>query len=318
MARFVLIDETIVDRGFWVLISGIDLELFKKNPVMFWMHQRSKSWDSKEEQKLPIGRWDDIKIEIIKGVKSITAEAIFDEEDDFALKIKKKVDNNFLRMASAGLIPKKISQEKKHIKQGQTRATLVASVMQEASIVDIGGNRNAVRLYDEDGEVVNLSDGQTPIIPTLNKQKEDNMKSLALALGLKKDAIEAEILGKVEELKASEKANKELAVSLQANRVAELLKSEAIPPDKKETIEKLAKTDFNLAKDTVAILEAKDANGAGEERLSSIIDKTKTPKGEVKKWDDYSDKELQELRSNKIDDYIKLYSSEFGYEPIMN
>jgi len=317
--RFVLIDETIVDRGFWVLVSGIALERFKKNPVMYWMHQRPSRWDSKDEQMLPIGRWEDIKVETINGNKSITAVPVFDEKDDFAVKIKNKVEGNFIRMASPGLVPITVSDEKRYLKPGQTRATLVKSEMIEASIVDIGSNANAVRLYADNGKVIDLSnESSTTIIPTLNSKTD--MKLLALKLGLKEDATEAEILAKISELQASEKANKELAVKLQGERIAELLKSEVITDDNRASIEKLAKTDFNLAKDTVRILEAKAKESSEEqpeetERLSAAIQRKKIPETKDKKWDDISEEEKLSLRENKPDEYIKLFKAEFGYEP---
>ncbi|MCF6185089.1 MAG: hypothetical protein L3J56_10820 [Bacteroidales bacterium] len=316
--RFVLIDETLVDKGFWVLVSGIILDRFKKNPVMYWMHQRPSRWDSKDEQMLPIGRWEDIKLETIKGNESITATPVFDEKDDFAVKIKNKVDGNFLRMASAGLRPITVSDEKRYLKSGQTRATLVKSEMIEASIVDIGSNANAVRLYADDGKVIDLSsESENTIIPTLNSKTD--MKLLALKLGLKEDATEAEILAKIAELQASEKANKELAENLQNERIAELLKSDVITDENKTSIEKLAKTDFNLAKDTVRILEEKAKEKTEEtdepERLSAAIQRKKLPETKDKKWDEFSDDEKLSLRENKPEEYVKLYKAEFGFEP---
>jgi len=319
--RFVLIDETIVDRGFWVLVSGISLERFKKNPVMYWMHQRPSRWDSKDEQMLPIGRWEDIKTETINGNKSITAEAVFDEKDEFAVKIKNKVEGNFIRMASPGLVPITVSDEEKYLKPGQTRATLVKSELVEASIVDIGSNANAVRLYANDGQIIDLSsEGSNTIIPTLN-QKTD-MKLLALKLGLKEDATETEILAKISELQASEKENSELALKLQNERVSELLKSEAVTDDNKEHIEKLAKTDFELAKKTVEVLESKfeKENESNNEdiRLSAVLKKRNIPEKKDKKWDDYSDEEKLSIRENKPDEYVKLYKAEYGFEPKIN
>ena len=314
--KFVLIDETITDKGFWVLVSGIALERFKKNPVMYWMHQRPSRWDRKDEQMLPIGRWENIKLEKINGIKSITAEPVFDEKDDFAVKIKNKVEGNFLRMASAGLLPVAVSDEKKYLKQGQTRATLVKSEIIEASIVDIGSNANAVRLYADDGKIIDLSSESDNTIPTLNQTTD--MKIIALKLGLKEDASEAEILAKISELQSSEKENKELALQLQNERIAELLKSDVITDDNRETIEKLAKTDFNLAKDTVKVLKEKAnaENGKEEtERLSSALGQRKNPENKDKKWDDYSDEEKLAMREKKPDEYIKLFKAEFGYEP---
>ena len=315
--RFVLIDESIVDRGFWVLVSGIILELFKKNPVMYWMHQRPSIWDGRDGQMLPIGRWENIKVETIKGAKSVTAEPVFDEDDEFALKIKKKVDNNFIRMASAGLRLITISEDPKYLKKGQTRATLVASEMIEASIVDIGSNRNAIRLYNEEGNIIELSDVNNSFIPTLNQKTKEDMKLIALKLGLKEDATEAEILAAIDAIEKSEKQKKAIAETLQAERVSTLLKSDALTDDVKESIEKLAKSDFELAQKMVATLEKKeDAAGNKTVRLSDILQK-KNLKGEEinKKWADYSDQELETLREEKTDEYVKLFTTEYGYEP---
>ncbi len=96
--RFVLIDETLVSYGYWVNVSGIDLKLFKKNPIMLWMHKRASRWDT-TDNVAPIGRWEDVKVETINGIKSITANAVFDEKDEFAMKIKNKIEGGFLKMA---------------------------------------------------------------------------------------------------------------------------------------------------------------------------------------------------------------------------
>ena len=41
---FILSEESINDRGFRVLTGGINLERFKKNPVMLWMHHRDHGY----------------------------------------------------------------------------------------------------------------------------------------------------------------------------------------------------------------------------------------------------------------------------------
>ncbi|MEA2041140.1 MAG: hypothetical protein U9N85_01120, partial [Bacteroidota bacterium] len=64
MERFVLIDESLTSNKFWVRIAGIDLKQFKKNPIMYWMHQRASGYDG-QNQVLPIGKWKDIKTEQI-------------------------------------------------------------------------------------------------------------------------------------------------------------------------------------------------------------------------------------------------------------
>ena len=66
---FVLHDETVNTYGFRMLTSGANLEEFRKNPVILLNH---KDWE------LPIGRWENIRIE---GTQ-ILADALFDEKDD--------------------------------------------------------------------------------------------------------------------------------------------------------------------------------------------------------------------------------------------
>ena len=143
------------------------------------------------------------------------------------------------------------------------------------------------------------------------------MKLIALKLGLKEDATEAEILAAIDAIEKSEKEKKAIAETLQAERVSTLLKSDALTDDVKESIEKLAKSDFELAQKMVATLEKKeDAAGNKTVRLSDILQK-KNLKGEEinKKWADYSDQELETLREEKTDEYVKLFTTEYGYEP---
>ncbi len=89
---FVLHDESVNTYGFRMLTSGANLEEFKKNPVMLLNH---------DDYSLPIGRWENIRVE---GGK-ILADAVFDEGDARAAEVKRKVENDFIRMASIGAWP---------------------------------------------------------------------------------------------------------------------------------------------------------------------------------------------------------------------
>ncbi len=320
--RFVLIDETLVSYGYWVNVSGIDLTLFKKNPIMLWMHKRASRWDT-TDNVAPIGRWEDIKVEEIKGIKSITADAVFDEKDEFAIKIKNKIEGGFLKMASAGLKVKTWSEDKKYLKPGQTRSTVVKSELYEASIVDIGANKNAIALYDDEG-IVNLSDNNdTNFIPLLNSNKSKfNMKVIALKLGLNEDATEVEVLAEIDKLRNSESKSKEIVKKLNADRVEKLMEHKSITDENKEQFKELAETNFGLAEKTLSIMgskEQKEKSKQDTERLSDVIKKTNSSKtvDEAKTWEDFSDKELAELRDNKREDYIALYEDEFGSAPVI-
>ena len=317
--RFVLIDETIVSYGYWVSVSGIDLVQFRKNPIMYWMHQRSSRWGDKE-QVLPIGKWKDIKVELINGIKSITAEPVFDIEDEFALKIKNKVDGGFIKMASAGLAPKQWSEDKKHLKPGQTRATVLKSQMVECSIVDIGANKNAIRLYDETG-VINLSEGNENIIPlinlNLNLKSESDMKLIALALGLDAETDEAVLLAEIKRLQTAEKENKTALEQFQAEKVEELMEHESITEKNKAQFEELAGVNFGLAKTTLDLMRDKEPKKKPKRALlADAIDENRKPSTNSEKtWEELSEEELQELKADNTEEYETLYEAEFGHKP---
>src|SRR5690625_2612189 len=106
--KFVLNDETKVNQyGFKVLNAGLDLERFKKNPVILDYHHPNNFG--------VIGRWEDIQIE----GHLLTAKPVFDEEDEYSRRIAGKVKRGFLRGASLGLNPyslAKIHRKSKRLK----------------------------------------------------------------------------------------------------------------------------------------------------------------------------------------------------------
>jgi len=143
---FILADETVLDRGFRLLMSGCKLERFKANPIMLWMHKRDNNW--KEFEILPIGTWENIRIEDNK----LKADATFDETDPLALAVKAKVEKGILRGASPGVNVMDYSEDPEKMVKGQTRPTVTKWEIMEASIVDIPSNRNALKLYSSFGE----------------------------------------------------------------------------------------------------------------------------------------------------------------------
>ncbi|MCE5294829.1 MAG: hypothetical protein LLF94_09500 [Chlamydiales bacterium] len=194
---FVLSDESVNSYGFWVLTSGIDLSQFLKNPLMLWMHNRA--WRGTKDEVLPIGHWENIRIE---GDR-LLGDAVFDEKDVFAVSIRDKVEAGHIRMASVNLEPVLASNEKQYLKTGQTREALIKSKLYEASIVDIGGNDNALALcadplLTDNGQTIFLSnpDQACPVklLDTITYKNIEKMEKIALKLGLKSSATEAEIL----------------------------------------------------------------------------------------------------------------------------
>ena len=197
--RFTLSDNSVNQFGFRMLTEGADLSRFIANPVMLFMHERSGAKFS-ENITLPIGIWEDIKIE---GDK-ITAIPSFDAKDEFAMTIYNKVEAGILRMASIGAEPIDESCDDDCMMPGQTRATVTKWVAMEASIVDIGANSNALALHLSDkGRVMLNSSNIESYLPTLNQNKMIKLSAKTIiALALAETFTESDIDAAVLQLSA--------------------------------------------------------------------------------------------------------------------
>lgn len=122
---FLVSDETENSYGFKILTEGIDTAQFEKNPIMLYMHERPTI----------IGAWKNLKKEDGK----LYADAVFDTESEKGKEVARQVEKGFLRGASIG-----ISYDKNDLKNG----VLEKCKLFEISIVDIGSNPNALKLYD--------------------------------------------------------------------------------------------------------------------------------------------------------------------------
>lgn len=186
---FVVSDESINCYGYRVLTDGIELSQFKRNPIMLYMHRRN-TWNPSGDEV--IGRWENLRKENGK----LLADAVFDENNEFAKKIAQKVKDGFIKMASIGIVKTETSTEKKYLKAGQTRATVTKSRLSEISIVDMGGNDNALKLYNDSGDELALEE-----LNIKTKSDMSELSSVALAIGLESTASLADVISAVTTLK---------------------------------------------------------------------------------------------------------------------
>lgn len=198
---FILSDESVNDYGFRVLTDGIDLGRFLKNPVMLYVHLRGFERNS-GDPLLPIGRWDNIR----KQNGQLVADAVFDEEDEFSMKVYKKVKKGILNTASIHFDIIELSEDPALMVQGQTMPTITKSVIKEVSIADIPGNANAVKLnYAGVSVKLGLQDSNPEDLKKLfSNHKPNNQSSmknliaklnaLKLTAALPESASEAEVM----------------------------------------------------------------------------------------------------------------------------
>ena len=324
---FVLHDESVNTYGFRMLTSGANLEEFRKNPVLFLNH---KDWE------LPIGRWENIRIE---GAR-ILADAVFDENDEEAIKVMKKVETDFVRMASIGAWPPEEVSDAPELKlPGQTMPTVTRWTVREASVVTIGANHNALVMYDrQTGKQIDLTDATSVVrlmdinIHSNTENMNENLKGV---LKLQDSATEAEIVGAVKTLIANndrlseenrvlkeEKAEQE-RIRMEAQRaegvalVDAAVKDGRIDAAGRNAYLALFDKDFESAK---AVLAAIPHRKSVVSQIDTAREQQQTELSDIasKTWDELDRAgRLVELKDKAPELFREKFKARFGTEPSM-
>lgn len=326
MAKEVIISTSGLNcYGGRVLTSGIDLTQFRKNPLLLWMHRRSFERDA-----MPIGRIDNLRTD---GDRLI-GTPVFDRNDEFAKKIEDKWENGFLRMASAGIEIIETSDAPEHLLQGQTRRTITRCRLEEVSIVDIGGNDEALQLYDTSGKILKLSAGEdSDVLPLLAPEKKDDPsgtapdgkdnnqtnkstqsmnKEILQLLGLSETATEQEAVGALRLLK--EKADKVEMLQLASITavVDGAIAEKRITADKKEHFVNIGKAaGIDSLRTTLSLMQP-------VRKPTEVIHQTDAPRDDepktYAKLSDVPADQLEKLREERPQDYERLYKAEYGHD----
>ena len=110
--------------GLDINIAGIRTENFMKNPVLLWAHDYMGD-------RLPIG-----KVTSIRAMKSkMKVRVEFDDQDDFAMQVKSKLDRGFLNTVSIGWETLDFDRE---------TGTVVESDLLDVSVVPVPGDPDAL------------------------------------------------------------------------------------------------------------------------------------------------------------------------------
>ena len=190
--RLLLSDSSLNRYGYRILTEGVrNLEAFKKNPVMLYMHFRDEGSPYWGESKA-IGHWEDIQIE----GDQLSAVPVFDCVDELSQTVAKKFEAGTYNAASVGIRIIATSENKDLLVPGQTRATVTEWDLMEASIVDIPANENAVRLYAEGSMAKLAASFEESEMPALIKKTNVmNLKATWMTvlafLGIAKDKAES-------------------------------------------------------------------------------------------------------------------------------
>lgn len=298
--------------GSRVLTEGGDLRQYERNPVLLFMHNRAFS-----RENLPIGRMEGLRID---GDRLI-GTPVFDLNDEFAKRIADKWENGFLRMLSAGIEIIETSSDAGVMLPGQTRPTITKWKLVEVSVVDIGANDEALRLYDQAGTMLKLASGIDNEVLPLLKEREDNQliikttmnKELLTLLGLQEGATDEQVLATVRGLK--EKADKVEAMTL-ANITAivdEAVTTKKITADKKDHFVNLGKAaGIDSLRETLSLMKPV------QKPTEVIVERTEKVEGKNEvtfaKLSEVPEAELPKMKEENPAEYARLYKAEYGVE----
>lgn len=308
--------------GTRILTAGIDLEQYRCNPVLLWMHRRNY-----QDTAGPIGRIENLRLD---GTRLI-GTPVFDQNDPFAKQIQSKWENGFLRMASAGLELLEVSDDPSLAFDGQTRATVTRSKLVEVSIVDIGSNDEALKLY-ESGKILTLAAGEEhKSLPMLklnadpeqregeecNKQKIEKQmnKEFLTLLGLPETATEEQALASLRLLKTRADQVETIQLAAVTAAVDNAIAERRIMAENRDHFIALGK---NAGLDNLtATLKLMPV----QQKPTEVINLSKTsgpgagaaPK-EYAKLSEVPEKELLTMRKENPAKYAQLFKAEYGVD----
>lgn len=328
---FTLLDDSVVRNGFRALMSGGDLDDFKRNPVMLLQHNRPSEYANTDDIMLPIGAWYDIRIE----GNRLMAKPDFDDDDELALRVQKKVEKKYLNGVSVWIDPLSVSDDPDIMLPGQTLPTFTKWGILEASIVDIPNCKNSLAIRNSAGKRITLSgalDKDTvEYLKTLSTKKTMDRKLLCAKLGLNENATDAEISEKLVADKKAVDASTQLSAE-NANLKTEItrLKTEAetsrveglvdaainankLTAKDREKYIKLAKADFETTKEVIDGLKPYKSIeaqlSAGTENKAELDALVKLSGNEL-----YVQGKLERLQALSPEQFKLKYKEAFGVE----
>ena len=310
--QFIINTENVNSYGYRILTDGIDYAQYMRNPVVLFMHERGVNAYKGSEV---IGRCT----RLYKEGTTLIAEVEFDEQDEFAKKIAGKVERGYIRMASMFAEIQEVSTQPQHILEGQVYETVTACKLVEISIVDIGGNDNALKL-SKDGKPFQLKKIVT------NTSNNMDIKVIALALGLGENTKEDTVLSALHSLKTDkEKAEAEVVAlkkTISETRTAEAtalvdkaVQLGLIPEVLKESQLKQFEADFDGQKAVLSKLVAdKEAENTQQGKANTVrevvLGAGAKPTGTANENFDYLQKKnperLRALRDKEPEEYARL------------
>lgn len=295
--EFILSDgKSTNSKGYRVAVAGIRMERFSANPVMLKEHNPD----------LVIGRWENW----MKENNQLKAQPVFDKDDPEGKEVARKVDNNFLRCASIGIIPLKLEYIDDEFVM--TECELV-----EASIVSIPSDAGAVRLYNEKLEELsfdqvkinfNFNNNQKPIqmAEVVFKLSHKTVESLKLDADYTPKDVELAVAEKDREIEILKADLKAVEKQAQTDYLNNAVKAGKISETERLSFEKMAEK--GCFDDVKSMIDAKAESAT--ETLADKVQKTNLTAGretwDYLKWMKEDPKGLAKIKSENPKEFERL------------
>jgi hypothetical protein len=273
-----------------------------------------------ERENVIVGSWSAPVLEEVEGVECWTAELTFDSEDEKVKPIEGKVTRGFLKAVSLGAMVKggfEQKGDKVYAKKGEVI---------EISLVNIGSNGNAVKLYHSDGKLMEDAEVKLSLkFEEDNQNQNTNMKELkdvAVTLGLSETATAEQVTTAIVNLKAETgykqkfedlektvaEGKKKAFVDAVELKIAEKALSATDKQDYIDLYELSAeKAEKMLSKLTApqSLVQVAGSGSGNVVNLSAEYDKLETENG------------LVTLMAQNPTRFKELYKAKFGVEPAL-
>lgn len=305
-------NESVNCYGTRILTSGMDLTQYQRNPVLLYMHERGTV----------VGMVKDVKVE---GT-DVTGELVFDEATDLSKQLKKQWEFGSLKMVSANIQIVETSDDKTQLAEGQTRPTITRSKLFEVSVVDIGGNDDALVLSSEDGKKISLAgqEAENPFLPLLNsftnnkpqtKEKQMELKTLALQLGLAETSTESEVNAKVASLMLAAQEVAALKKAVIGQAVDTAISEKRIQATAREQFVELGKkVGLDELKKVFAAIQPQMSLASTLNHKSEDVPQSEGDFSKYERLSAVPANKMEDLHDNHPEEFERLYKAEYGLD----
>ncbi len=336
--KFVLSDDSVNCYGYRLLTAGYQLAEFQKNPIGYYMHDRSEG---------VLVRWDNLQVE----GDQVTGYPVVNLSNERGEQTVAEITEGFLNAASVGhIVVLEYSMEPEMMLAGQTGPTITKWYNKECSLVDIPGNSNALaNLYDAgDNELdmnalpallaagaqlnnesenpnIDMKEIKLPITPgllaALSMEPTAAVDAAAVDAAINNLAAQAGQVGVLNDVVAGLKADKTTLEAQVATLKAEGVTKEVTAildkglADKKLTVELKTKLAADYATNPTglqALVDAMPAHVSVAEKLKAAG--TELPATGWKEM--FEAGTLADLKVSDPAKYRELFKAEFSREPL--